>query len=80
MQSRKNKEWNMDQNRFVLIGVTKETRELLRQRAEVRRTKIYQLVQTLVEADAEKILPTKVNIDRAAPATDHEPQHKGTEQ
>jgi uncharacterized protein (DUF1778 family) len=61
----------MDQNRFVLIGVTKETRELLRQCAEVRRTKIYQLVQTLVEADAEKILPAKVNIDTAAAATDH---------
>ena len=61
----------MDQNRFVLIGVTKETRELLRRCAEARRTKLYQLVQTLVEADAEKILPAKVNIDGAAPATEH---------
>ena len=55
----------MDTERFVLIGVTKETRTLLRELAAARRTKIYQLVQTLAENDREKILPAKVNIDSA---------------
>ena len=55
----------MDKNRFVLIGVTIETRELLRDLAAKHRTKIYQLVQTLAEDDQKKFLPASVNIDSA---------------
>ena len=58
----------MDKERFVLIGVTKETRELLRDLAAKRRTKIYQLVQTLAEEDQKKFLPAGINIDRCAAA------------
>ena len=54
----------MDKNRFVLIGVTIETRELLRDLAAKHRTKIYQLVQTLAEEDQKNFLPADVNIDR----------------
>lgn len=61
----------MNMDRFVLISVTKETRELLRELATARRTKIYQLVQTLAENDCKKFLPSKVNIDTLLPKTDN---------
>ena len=53
----------MDSNRFVFIAVTAETRALLKDLAQKRRTKLYQLVQTLAEEDGKKFLPTKINID-----------------